>query len=93
MKKQLQVYLFQIFLVDGVEGVIIGAVYVEDGDDLAVPADRDDNLAFRGGGTGDMPRELMHVGHDECLVLRPSRAANAFVIWDAGASNRTLEGT
>ena len=46
MKKQLQVYLFQIFLVDGVEGVIVGAVYVEDGDDLAVPADRDDYLAF-----------------------------------------------
>ena len=83
----------QIFLVDEVEGVVVGAVDVEDGDDFSLFADGHNNLAFGGGGTGDVSGELMHVGYDERLVLRPGGAADAFAVGDAGTGDGPLERT
>ena len=80
-------------MVYGVESVVVGAVDVKDGDDFSVSADGDDDLAFRGGGTGDVPWELVDIRDDERLVLRPSRAADTFVIRDAGAGNWSLKRT
>ena len=89
----LQNDLFEVFPVDGVEGVVIGAVDVEDGYYFAVAADGHHDLAFGGRGTGDMSRKLMDVGDDERLVLRPGGATDSFVVRNARASDRTLERT
>ena len=80
-------------MVDGVEGVVVGTINIEDGDDFAVAADGNDYLTFGGRGTGDVPGKLMYVGNDECLVLRPGGAADASVVRDAGAGDGTLERT
>ena len=89
----LQNDLFEVLLVDGVEGVKVGAVDVQHGDDLAVLSYGYDDLALGGGGAGDVSREFMDVGHDDRLVLRPRRAADAFVVRDACAGDGSLERT
>ena len=80
-------------MVDAVEGVVIFAVDVEDGDDFSVMTDGDYDLAFRFRGAGDVSRELMDIGYDERFVLFPRRTAYTFAEGDASASDRTLEGT
>ena len=73
--------LLQIFLVNKVEGIVVGAVDIEDGDDVAVggviSADGDDYFAVGSSGAGDVSGELMDVGYDERFGLCPGRAADA----------------
>ena len=85
--------MLQIVFVYIIEGVVIFAVDVEDGDDFAIMTDGDYYFAFRLGGTSDVSRELVNVRHDDGLVVFPRCAADTFSKRNARASNWSLEGT
>ena len=91
--KGLKSDLFEEFLVDEVEGVEVGTIDIQDGDDGAVFAYRNNYLAVRSRGTSDVSGELVDIRHNEGAVLRPSGATDAAVIGDTGASDGALEGT
>ena len=84
---------FKVVAVGVVEGGEAFAVDVEDGDNLPLMEEGDDNLAPRFGTAGDMAGELLHVGHDEGAFLRPGCPAHSATAGDMYAGQRPLKGT
>ena len=82
---------FQIFLVCFVKGGQPFAVDVEDGDDLSVLEDGNDNLAAGGGRAGDVSGECFHVGYHNRAPFLPSGSAHAAPVRDARTGQRPLE--
>ena len=82
-------------MVDEVEGIEVGTIDIEDGDDVGVGfgADRDDDFAVGSGGTSDVSGEFVDVWDNEGAVLCPSLTTDSTVIGDTGASDRALKGT
>ena len=84
-------------MVDEVESVEVGTIDVEDGDDgvvgVVVAMDRDDNLAVRGRGAGDVTGELVHIRDDEGAGLCPGSATDTFIIRDTRTGDGALERT
>ena len=85
--------MLQVFLIHFVEGAKVLAVDVEDGDDVQIVEYGYDNLAAALGGTGDVTREGIDVGHDDGFATCPSGATHSPALLDAGACQGTLEGT
>ena len=68
-------------------------VNVEYADDVSAPvAQRDDDFGLAAAGTGDVAGVLVNVGDDEGFALCPCLSAHAFIVGDARAGYRPLEG-
>ena len=80
-------------LIDGVEGVEFGTIYIKDGDDDAVFFYGYDYLAVGKRGAGDVSGELVDIRDDEGAGLCPGGATDAAVVGDTGTGDGTLEGT
>lgn len=78
-------------LVDCVKAVDNGAVNVDDCHDLAVHHDGHHDLALAVAVTGNVTRELLHVGHELCLLCRRGRAADTTAETDRLAGDLALE--
>ena len=86
-------YLLQIQLVSVVKCIKISTVYIQYSHHDAILEERYYNFTIRSRRTSNMPCELMHIRHNDCLRFLPCRPANATAKRDAHTGNRSLERT
>ena len=70
-------YLLKALPVSFIKCIQIYAVNIQNGNDLAIPENRDDDFAAGKTAAGNMSRELLYIGNDDAFLALPRRPAHS----------------
>ena len=70
-------YLLKALPVSFIKCIPIYAVNIQNGDDLAIPENRDDNFATGKAAAGNMTRKLLYIGDNDAFLALPRRPAHS----------------